>query len=217
MKQTFFHIFSTVGVVLALMLAGCTAEGNPNQEAAPNPTAKMSPAARERMEQREEDALKKQSMSQDEVENKMSPYRYVVSTELHSIFGQLVKQSTLAKHIHGRGVTLLAPTNKAMEAMGDWKLLTRQAYRAELDEFVGHTCLPIQPLLREIQDQRQPRMLGRPNPPRECARRHHHQRRPGAQRRRDHLQRHGTRLGRCGDDPVVLALNQTTLTPLGRF
>ena len=142
MKQIFFHIFSTVGVVLALMLAGCTAEGNPKQEAAPNPTAKMSPAARERMEQREEDALKKQSMSQDEVENKMSPYRYVVSTELHSIFGQLVKQSTLAKHIHGRGVTLLAPTDKAMEDMGDWKLLTRQAYRAELDEFVGHHVLP---------------------------------------------------------------------------
>ena len=108
----------------------------------PDPTAKMSPAARERMEQREEDALKKQSMSQDEVENKMSPYRYVVSTELHSIFGQLVKQSTLAKHIHGRGVTLLAPTDKAMDAMGDWKLLTRQAYRAELDEFVGHHVLP---------------------------------------------------------------------------
>ena len=143
MKQIFFHIFSTVGVVVALMLAGCTAEGNPNQEAAPNPTAKMSPAARERMEQREEDALKKQSMSQDDVENKMSPYRYVVSTELHSIFGQLVKQSTLAKHIHGRGVTLLAPTDKAMEDMGDWKLLTRQAYRAELDEFVGHHVLPM--------------------------------------------------------------------------
>ena len=143
MKQTFFHIFSTASVMLALTLAGCTAAGTQNQEAHPDPTAKMSPAARERMEQREEDALKKQSMSQDAVENKMSPYRYVVSTELHSIFGQLVKQSTLAKHIHGQGVTLLAPTNKAMEAMGDWKLLTRQAYRAELDEFVGHHVLPV--------------------------------------------------------------------------
>ena len=142
MKHIFFHIFSTVGVVLALTLTGCAVEGNPNPEAAPNPAAKMSPAARERMEQREEDALKKQSMSQDEVENKMSPYRYVVSTELHSIFGQLVKQSTLAKHIHGRGVTLLAPTDKAMEAMGDWKLLTRKTYRAELDAFVGHHVLP---------------------------------------------------------------------------
>ena len=142
MKQTFFHIFSTASVMLALTLAGCATEGNQNQEAHPDPTAKMSPAARERMEQREEDALKKQSMSQDEVENKMSPYRYVVSTELHSIFGRLVKQSTLAKHIHGQGVTLLAPTNNAMEAMGDWKLLTRQAYRAELDEFVGHHVLP---------------------------------------------------------------------------
>ena len=142
MKQTFFHIFSTAGVMLALTLVGCATEGTQNQEAHPDPTAKMSPAARERMEQREEDALKKQSMSQDEVENKMSPYRYVVSTELHSIFGQLVKQSTLAKHIHGRGVTLLAPTDKAMEDMGDWKLLTRQAYRAELDEFVGHHVLP---------------------------------------------------------------------------
>lgn len=142
MKHIFFHIFSTVGVVLALTLTGCAVEGNPNPEAAPNPAAKMSPAARERMEQREEDTLKKQSMSQDEVENKMSPYRYVVSTELHSIFGQLVKQSTLAKHIHGRGVTLLAPTDKAMEAMGDWKLLTRKTYRAELDAFVGHHVLP---------------------------------------------------------------------------
>ena len=142
MKQTFFHIFSTASVMLALTLAGCTAAGTQNQEAHPDPTAKMSPAARERMEQREEDALKKQSMSQDAVENKMSPYRYVVSTELHSIFGQLVKQSTLAKHIHGQGVTLLAPTDKAMDAMGDWKLLTRQAYRAELDQFVGHHVLP---------------------------------------------------------------------------
>ena len=73
MKQTFFHIFSTASVMLALTLAGCATEGNQNQEAHPDPTAKMSPAARERMEQREEDALKKQSMSQDEVENKMSP------------------------------------------------------------------------------------------------------------------------------------------------
>ena len=183
----------------------------------PDPTAKMSPAARERMEQREEDALKKQSMSQDEVENKMSPYRYVVSTELHSIFGQLVKQSTLAKHIHGRGVTLLAPTDKAMEAMGDWKLLTRPSLPRGTGRIRGAPCASIQPFLRKVQGQRQPRMLGRPNPPRECARRHHHQRRPGAQRRRDDLQRHGARLGRCGDDPVVLALNQTTLTPLGRF
>ena len=143
MKQTFFHIFSTAGVMLALTLAGCATEGTQNQEARPDPTAKMSPAARERMEQREEDALKKQSMSQDKVENKLSPYRYVVSTELHSTFGQLVKQSSLAKEIHGGGVTLLAPTNNAMEAMGDWKLLTRQTYRTELDEFVGHHVLPL--------------------------------------------------------------------------
>lgn len=143
MKQTFFHIFSMGGVMLALTLAGCNPEGKHNQETTPNPTAKMSPAARQRMEQREEDALKKQSLWQNEVENKVSPYRYVVSTELHSIFGQLVKQSTLAKHIHGRGVTLLAPTDKAMEAMGDWNLLTRKAYRAELDDFVGHHVLPL--------------------------------------------------------------------------
>lgn len=140
MKQTFFHMFFTAGVMLALTLTGCTSEEN--KEPDPAPTAKMSPAARERMEQREEDVLKKQSMSKDEVENNLSPYRYVVSTKLHSIFGQLVKQSTLAKQIHGQGVTLLAPTDKAMEAMGEWKLLTRQEYRAELDQFVGHHVLP---------------------------------------------------------------------------
>lgn len=143
MKQTFFHILSTVGMMLALALACCTTEGDHTKDVIPNPSSKMSPAARERMEQREEDALKKQSMSRDQVENQISPYRYVVSTELHSIFGQLVKQSTLAKHIHGQGVTLLAPTDKAMEAMGDWKLLTRQRYRAELDQFVGHHVLPV--------------------------------------------------------------------------
>ena len=140
MKQTLFHMFFTVGVLLALTLTGCSSEEN--KEPDPAPTAKMSPAARERMEQREEDVLKKQSMSKDEVENNLSPYRYVVSTKLHSIFGQLVKQSTLAKQIHGQGVTLLAPTDKAMEAMGEWKLLTRQEYRAELDQFVGHHVLP---------------------------------------------------------------------------
>ncbi|MGB1055386.1 MAG: fasciclin domain-containing protein [Flavobacteriales bacterium] len=140
MKLTLFHMFFTVGVMLALTLTGCTSEEN--KEPDPAPTAKMSPAARERMEQREEDVLKKQSMSKDEVENNLSPYRYVVSTKLHSIFGQLVKQSTLAKQIHGQGVTLLAPTDKAMEAMGEWKLLTRQEYRAELDQFVGHHVLP---------------------------------------------------------------------------
>ena len=140
MKRAFFHIFSTV--FLSLTLAGCTSDSNHAKSSSLNPTSQLSPAARQRMNQRKEDALVRKHMVQVEQENKTSPYRYVISTERHSIFGQLVKQSTLAKHIHGQGITLLAPTNKAMEAMGNWQQLIRMEFRDNLDEFIRHHILP---------------------------------------------------------------------------
>ena len=45
MKQTFFHIFSTVGVVLALTLAGCATEGTQNQEAHARPHRQDEPCS----------------------------------------------------------------------------------------------------------------------------------------------------------------------------
>ena len=140
MKQTLFHMFFTAGVMLALTLTGCTSEEN--KEPDPAPTAKMSPAARERMEQREEDVLKKQSMSKDEVENNLSPYRYVVSTKLHSIFGQLVKQSTLQTNSRAR-LHAFGSHQQGHGSHGRLETVDRQAYRAELDEFVGHHVLPV--------------------------------------------------------------------------
>lgn len=142
MKQTFFHILSTASVTLILTLAACTSHDDQALDPSPKLASQLSPAARERMSQRKEDALTKREMIQVEEENKTSPYRYVTSTERHSIFGQLVMQSTLSKQIHGQGITLLAPTNKAMEIMGDWQLLMQLESRDALDEFIQHHILP---------------------------------------------------------------------------
>ena len=130
--------------VLALALTSCEANtSTPEATSQPDPVKKVSPAGRESMDRRTENAQRLQEMNKVTVENKLSPYRYVISTERFSIFGQLVKASSHSRAIHGSGVTLLCPTNDAFESFDAWKMMLRQGNQEELDAFVAHHVLPI--------------------------------------------------------------------------
>ena len=95
------------------------------------------------MDRRTEEAQRLQELNKVSVENKLSPYRYVISTDRYSIFGQLVKASSHSRAIHGSGVTLLCPTDEAFESFDNWKMMLRKGNQEELDEFVAHHVLPI--------------------------------------------------------------------------
>jgi len=136
------HLFN-LAIVVAATLVACTETSTssaPNE--VPTPSKKTSPAARESMERRTNEVSRLQELNRVEVENKMSPYRYVISTQRYSIFGQLVKLSTHSRTIHSSGVTLLCPTDEAFENMDNWKLLLRKGNQEELDDFVAHHVLP---------------------------------------------------------------------------
>lgn len=71
-------------------------------------------------------------------ENITSPYRYLITTEDFSHFGDLLKESSISKHIHSAGVTVLAPRNSAMEAHDSaWKLLLKNGDTEAIDAFIA--------------------------------------------------------------------------------
>ncbi|MCH2200060.1 MAG: fasciclin domain-containing protein [Flavobacteriales bacterium] len=86
--------------------------------------------AKERMDQQKEE------ISATE-ENITSPYRYLITTERFSHFGDLLKASTLSKHVHGAGVTVLAPRNDVMDKYPGWKNLLKGGDVAAIDAFVS--------------------------------------------------------------------------------
>lgn len=73
-----------------------------------------------------------------EKDNITSPYRYLISSEIYSSFGQLVKASTLTKHMHSAGVTVLAPTNNAMSSFDKWKKWLADGDTDRIDDFVAY-------------------------------------------------------------------------------
>ena len=107
------------------------------------PASKISPAGRQSMDRRTDEVMRFQEMNKVAVENKISPYRYVISTERYSIFGQLVKASSHSRTIHGSGVTLLCPTDEAFDSFDNWKMMLRRGSQQELDDFVANHVLPI--------------------------------------------------------------------------
>ncbi|WP_306639779.1 fasciclin domain-containing protein [Sanyastnella coralliicola] len=70
-------------------------------------------------------------------ENITSPYRYLTTTEKFSHFGELLKASTLSKHVHGMGVTVLAPRNDVMENYPAWRDLLKEGNVEAIDAFVS--------------------------------------------------------------------------------
>lgn len=132
---------------------GCQHEDQPESNRAPQTApapasatepggmSRLSPAARENLERRQSEQERLHDLAQVQVENTLSPYRYITSTERYSIFGGLVKASSHSRTIHGSGVTLLAPTDEAFEKFGNWKMMLRQGSQTELDEFVAHHVL----------------------------------------------------------------------------
>lgn len=124
-------------LALSIFLISCGSSDG-DQPVDLNPSKKMSPAGRQSMDRQAEDAMRLREMNQVEEENKLSPYRYVISTERYSIFGKLLNQSTHSKTVHSRGVTLLAPTDKAFEAFDNWKMMLGKGNQDMLDDFIAH-------------------------------------------------------------------------------
>ena len=84
----------------ALILRACAGEATPK----PEPTKTLSPAGRQSVERQAEEAMRLREVNQQESENTISPYRYVVSTERYSTFGKLLKRSTHSKTVHAMGL-----------------------------------------------------------------------------------------------------------------
>jgi len=137
-----FTAFLSVACVLAFSMVSCGGSEAPPAPQEVAPVTKLSPAARENLNQRRDEKLRMHELAKVQVENTLSPYRYVTSTERYSIFGSLLKASSHSRVAHAQGVTLLAPTNEAFEAFDSWKMLTRTGSQGELDEFVAHHIVP---------------------------------------------------------------------------
>jgi uncharacterized surface protein with fasciclin (FAS1) repeats len=131
-----------VACVLASGLMSCGGSEAPPSPQEVAPVTKLSPAARENLNQRQDEKLRLHELAKVQVENTLSPYRYVTSTAQYSIFGSLLKASTHSRVAHSQGVTLLAPTDAAFDAFDSWKMLTRTGSQGDLDEFIAHHIVP---------------------------------------------------------------------------
>lgn len=138
--------------VLSILLIACggenpadsqTAEGSANEQTnAPEETDSIAAvkAEQQRLKKeamREEIEEQKKKITQ-EVNNTLSPYRYIISAPGFENFAMLLKKSSISKHIHGSGVTLLAPTNEALEAAANFRGLAQNGTKEEIDAFVAH-------------------------------------------------------------------------------
>jgi uncharacterized surface protein with fasciclin (FAS1) repeats len=99
----------------------------------------------------ESEALRKELTA--EVNNTTSPYRYIITAEDYSIFASLVKASTLSKHIHGAGMTLLAPKNRAFEGTYEYKTWLQNGDVAKIDAFVAPYILKGRVSYKELKEE----------------------------------------------------------------
>lgn len=143
MKKTFLLCLTVVAILSACNNNTEPAANTPDRvESNPNDPAnlvnKLPDANDEAI--REEMNRKKEEVSQT-VNNITSPYRYIISSEKFSIFGALVKASSLSKHVHGGHVTLLAPSNDAFENFPAYTKLMDPSNLEKLDLFVSNYVL----------------------------------------------------------------------------
>ncbi len=74
----------------------------------------------------------------DKSKNKTSTYRYLASSDEYPIFSNLLKKSSISKHIHRYNVTVLAPVDIAFDAYPQYKDLLLPGNEAALDEFISY-------------------------------------------------------------------------------
>lgn len=150
-SQTFAFILC--GLVLACNTSGEStdaASGIDSTAAAGNPSESNAPL-NFRSGTEETEALRKELTA--EVNNTTSPYRYIISAEDYSIFGSLVKASNLSKHIHGAGMTLLAPKNRAFDGNTDYKTWLQNGDVAKIDAFVAPYILKGRVSYKELKEE----------------------------------------------------------------
>ena len=126
-----------------LLLSACNTAPQAEPASSVTPAAKTSPAGRQNMERRQQEVERFQELNQVKVENKISPYRYVISTERYEIFGQLVQASSHSRTIHGGNLTLLCPTDEAFDNFDNWKMMLRKGNQQDVDDFVANHVIPV--------------------------------------------------------------------------
>lgn len=150
-SQTFAVVLC--GLVLACNPSGentDAASGTDSTATSGNPTNSNVPL-NYKSGSEETDALRRELTA--EVNNTTSPYRYIISAEDYSIFGSLVKASTLSKHIHGAGTTLLAPKNRAFEGNNDYRVWLQNGDVAKIDAFVAPYILKGRVSYKELKEE----------------------------------------------------------------
>lgn len=150
-SQTFAVVLC--GLVLACNPSGentDAASGTDSTATSGNPTNSNVPL-NYKSGSEETDALRRELTA--EVNNTTSPYRYIISAEDYSIFGNLVKASTLSKHIHGAGTTLLAPKNRAFEGNNDYRVWLQNGDVAKIDAFVAPYILKGRVSYKELKEE----------------------------------------------------------------
>ncbi|NQX93067.1 MAG: fasciclin domain-containing protein [Flavobacteriales bacterium] len=99
-------VFSCLITLVSCMEEGSVDPGTENQKAPEKETVDRS-----KLKDTHQNAVKPTK----KVPNLTSNYRYVISADELSIFGSLVKRSSVAKTLHNTKNTLFAPTNDALQ------------------------------------------------------------------------------------------------------
>lgn len=148
----------TFAIILCGLVLACNPSGdNADAASGTDSTATAGNAANSKVPlnyhsgSEETEALRRELTA--EVNNTTSPYRYVITSEDYSIFGSLVKASTLSKHIHGAGMTLLAPKNRAFEGNNDYRTWLQNGDVAKIDAFVAPYILKGRVSYKELKEE----------------------------------------------------------------
>lgn len=148
----------------ALLLCGLTLACNPSSDSneaangseTPSSNTGLVPSDRtpgeaDRRATEETEALRKQLTA--EKNNTTSPYRYVITTDDYSIFASLLQASTLSKHIHSAGTTLLAPRNRAFDGNTEYTNWLKEKNVAKIDAFIAPYILKSRISYKELKEQ----------------------------------------------------------------
>lgn len=142
MNRKPIHVFLTLALFSSMACSNDSAESgdsaaNPNGATTEQGSESEAKQDQEKFDREMPENVKRMRDNVgNETNNTLSPYRYAISSAEYSITGKLLKMSSLSKHIHGAGVTFLAPRDRAFEGSSKWKDLINEGPEA-VDAFLS--------------------------------------------------------------------------------
>ena len=142
MTKTTMMLFS----LALLLMFSCNTSDSLDQTATPSSSKKEKPESLNNLTEKEKQGMRLLKRRQEATKealsvkdkNMTSPYKYLTTTDEYPIFTLLMSRSTLSKHIHSAGVTLLAPVDKAFDDYPYYKELLLPTNKEELDNFIAY-------------------------------------------------------------------------------